>query len=486
MLNYDLLMHGDDALYSYLYRCIKNDIEQGGIPAGTRLPSKRRLAKQLNVSLVTVEGAYAQLIAEGYVRTKPRSGYFACDLTPARPSTARSRAATREVRPTPKAQQTWRFDFTQGALPSDQFPLATWAKCIRQALSYESADSLMHQGDAFGKHELRMQISANLQRTRGLNVDPECIVVGAGAQTLYNLLIQLLHRPSSVGIEDPGYPRLRHIYEANGIEVRPLQMDASGIRPQVLHDAQVSYIHIMPSHQFPTATLTPVNRRYEILAWANEMPGRYILEDDYDCELRLTGKPVPTLAGIDVNERVIYANTFSQTMGGALRVAYLVLPEHLAFRWHDELGFYSCTVPALDQLALARFMENGEYERHVNRTKTRCRAVRDALLDGLSTTLHDSGIAYQTRGLDDGPHFLLSIMPPIDPQLLKDTLNHAGLHVSLLADFAWLTTCASDKTSLVIRYPSIALEHARDAGCELAQAIHAAYKRHETCETPVY
>lgn len=440
MLTYDMSLHGEDPLYVHLCKRIRNDIEAGAIAPREKLPSKRALARNLDVAVITVEAAYAQLIAEGYLYTEPRRGYFACDLQranettvengslplpcdthadTARPAPAVSAAEARRAaaaRPwmrekdarksAPKAARP-RFDLTPNAVSAEAFPLSLLTKALRDTLALEPTETLLGPGDARGEERLRRAIAERLRRTRGFAVEPDCIVVGAGAQALYNLVVQLLGRPVCAAVENPGYDRPARIYEANGMAVERIPLDEHGIDVSALRASDAMLAHVTPTHQFPTGIAMPASRRYELLAWAAEAPGRYILEDDYDSEFRLAGKPLPALASIDEHERVIYVGTFSRTLGPAFRVAYLVLPRHLRDAFADKLGFYSCTVSTVDQIALARSMERGDLERFVNRTKTRCRAVRDALVEALEKTPATRRIAFEN--VDAGLHFVLRI-----------------------------------------------------------------------------
>lgn len=459
MLTYDMTAHRENPLYVHLYRCIKHDIESGVIAAHEKLPSKRALARNLGVGVITVETAYAQLIAEGYLYSECRRGYFACDVRPLPDSRDRPRTTTVDTReadprahptgmrtaPKPAGRaataQPWkrngnleapldgqrrshvRFDLTLGSTAEDAFPLSTWAKALRDTLSLEPRASLLASDDPRGTERLRHALCDHLRRTRNLIVDPECVVVGAGSQVLYNLIMQLLDHPQRVALEDPGYARLTHIYEANGAEVRHVGLDKGGMDVEALRASGAELAHVTPSHQFPTGVTMPASRRYELLAWARESPERYIIEDDYDCEFRLAGCPLPTLQSIDESERVIYANTFAKTLGPSFRIAYLVLPAHLAHAYREKLGFYSCTVPAIDQLALTRFMEQGDFERFVNRTKTRCRAVRDALIAALEKTPAAKRIAYEN--IDSGLHFVLRVDAKDDSCTQERRLNES-------------------------------------------------------------
>ncbi|MFR3273206.1 MAG: PLP-dependent aminotransferase family protein [Slackia sp.] len=222
--------------------------------------------------------------------------------------------------------------------------------------------------DCRGTKRLREAIAWHIRSVRGLETDPDCIVVGAGAQVLYNLIIQLLERPEAVALEDPGYGRLASIYEANGIRISPVPLDSKGISSEALRSSGADLAHITPSHQFPTGIVMPASRRYELLAWATEKPGRYIVEDDYDCEFRLAGKPIPFFRE-STGPNASSTRTPSRKRSSAFRIAYMVLPAHLARVYRERMGFYSCTVPAIDQMTLARFIEQGDLDRHINQKR---------------------------------------------------------------------------------------------------------------------
>lgn len=212
-----------------------------------------------------------------------------------------------------------------------------------------------------------------------MNVDPDNIVIGAGAQLLDTMLVQLLGADKVYAVEDPGYLRLTRIYQAMGCEVRHIPLDGEGVDLSALQKTGADVLHLMPSHQYPTGLVTSIARRYALLSWAAEQPDRYLIEDDFDCEFRLAGKPIPALASIDAAQSVIYTNTFSKSLSSALRLAYMVLPDELMERFRRNLGFYASSVSSVDQVALARLLESGDYERHVNRVRVRAREARDGL-----------------------------------------------------------------------------------------------------------
>lgn len=432
MLTYDMGNRGEESLYGHLYCCIKSDIECGVIVAGEKLPSKRALAKHLGVSLITVEGAYAQLIAEGYVHSEPRRGYFANELVrPAKVAAqvlAADSASVAVPRPAPA------IDLTGSAVAANLFPFGVWSRTLRDLLAHEPEAELLGGTPPAGSLRLRCALADHLRRFRGLDAQPERMVVAAGAQTLYTLLVQLLGRSCCFAVEDPGYPRLASIYQANGAQVRHVPLDDSGISVRALAESGANVAHLTPSHQFPTGFVTPVSRRYELLGWATEVPGRYLVEDDYDCEFRLAGRPIPTLQSIDAAQRVVYVNTFSRSLGPAFRVAYMVLPPHLAEKFHDELGFYSCTVSTMEQLALARFIENGDFERHLNRMRSHYRSVRDELLRELAKS--PLGASLRVEGADAGLHFVLGIGAEASEGAIAAEALRRGVAVMPLSRFS--------------------------------------------------
>lgn len=492
MLTYDLSQRGDESLYEYLYLCIRADIENGSIPAGRRLPSKRALAKHLGVSLITVEGAYSQLVAEGYVRAEARRGYYACDLEvapmrlgqrpdlpvpvghlaePDQPDYAKQLGGATHSIDAAAPQAPLIADFSTGSLPLDRFPFSSWAKTVREVLSRESEQSLLGDACAQGALALRTQLAEYLHSFRGMQVRPEQIVVAAGSQVLDNLIVQLLGRERGFAVETPGYSRLASIYRANDAKLAYVPLDDDGISMPYLRASGANVAHIMPSHQFPTGLVTSVARRYELLAWASEQPGRYIVEDDYDCEFRLSGRPIPALMSVDASSCVIYTNTFAKSLGSSFRIAYMVLPLSLVDAYQEKLGFYSSTVSATEQLALARFISTGEYERHVARTRSYYRSLNNELVDALRSCPVADRI--QTEATEAGLHFLMHVDAPGSTEALLQAARARGVILSPLSAF-----CAPDQAltsgldgTYVMNFAGLAPNQARPAAGAIAQAV---------------
>ena len=382
MLDYNLEQRGDSSLYEYVYQQIRDDIVAGRIAAGEHLPSKRAFASHLGISVITIENAYSQLLAEGYICSKPRRGYYACEL-PEAPVLASAEteldrdSTTSGLNAHDTGEQPEQF---ASLSPSALEAARLWQSALRATLTSEDEREIFSPAPAQGTARLRLAIAHHLRGTRGMNVNPDNIVIGAGAQLLDTMLVQLLGADKTYAVEDPGYLRLTRIYQAMGCKVRHIPLDGEGVNLGELLDAGADVLHLMPSHQYPTGLVTSIARRYALLSWAAEQPCRYLIEDDFDCEFRLAGKPIPALASIDAAQSVIYTNTFSKSLSSALRLAYMVLPDELMERFRRELGFYASSVSSVDQVALARLLESGDYERHVNRVRVRAREARDGLV----------------------------------------------------------------------------------------------------------
>ena len=446
MLTYDLEKRGSLARYDDLYRCIKEDILSGRLKAGEKLPSKRTLATHLNTAVVTVENAYAQLEAEGYLNAREKRGYFVnpVETGPVRENPAEAREKNRE-------QREWRLDLRGTGSGTEGFPFSVWARLMRRILTERGAE-LLQATPHNGVYPLRQAIARHLYQFRGISAAPEQIVVGAGTEYLYNLIVQLLGRDLLYGVEDPGYSKAARIYGLNGAGCIPLPMDSRGVRPQEVEERGVQILHISPNHQFPTGTVTPILRRQALLRWAEEQRG-YIIEDDYDSEFRFTGRPIPAMKSIDAAGRVIYMNTFSRSLAPSLRVSYMVLPPSLMEEYPRRLGFYSCTVPAMEQYTLASFLEEGYFESHVNRMRVFYRNRRDEVLAASG----QSPLSGRCRvlGEEAGLHFLLELETEREDSWLSREMEARGVRLSFLTDYQQRPGAAPLHT-LVVNYPGAA------------------------------
>ena len=433
MLTYSLKKQPGVPLYEALYRCIRADILDGTLRAGEKLPSQRALAAHLEVSKITVEGAYAQLLAEGFISSREKVGYFVEAV--AQP--ARLEPVSDE-RPVPDAGL---VDLTGGG--STNFPFSVWSRLQRQVM-LDYGERLLQPLPNQGLLSLRQAISRHLAAFRGMRVSPEHILIGAGTDFLYNLLIQLLGRDKCYAVEDPGYGKILKIYAAAGASCTLVGMDGAGPVPGELSAAQV--LHISPSHHFPTGQICPMQRRLELLSWASQGE-RWIIEDDYDSEFRFNARPMSTMYALDGGDRVIYMNTFSKTLAPSIRISYMVLPGELMRRFQELLGFYGCTVPSFEQYTLERFLSQGHFEKHINRMRRVYRSRRDRLVAMLKSSPIAGRISILEQ--DAGLHFLLRVDAP-----LADTRRweQAGILIYPLSHYYHSPAPKDAQRQLVVNY----------------------------------
>ncbi len=391
-------------IYEQIYLAIRHDIEDGRIPCGEKLPSTRMLSANLNVSRFTVELAYEQLVSEGYVQARAGSGFFVCDLSDVFSGLMQTAAEqqTEHAAQEPVTAPV-RIDFSPFAVDARHFPYDRWKRCCREVL--EQPEGLLCASEAGGDRRLREAVATYLYRARGVSCEPEQIVVGAGSEYLLLLCMQLLGAGRAVVMEDPTYMQAYEVLVHAGCPVYAGETDAYGLQRDTLERTSAEVIYIMPSHQFPMGTVMPLGRRQELLDWAAGASGRYILEDDHDSEFRYVGRPIPSLQSRDTADCVIYFGTFSKSISPALRMSYMVLPKHLCRRFHESYGFYSSTVSTQQQLSVCRFMENGDFERHLNRMRRIYKAKHDFLLHELKQRPWVAHIGGENAGL----HLLVTV-----------------------------------------------------------------------------
>lgn len=458
MRAYDFSKRGKISLYEYLYECLKKDILEGRIAAGEKLPSKREMALLHDISVKTVENAYGQLIAEGYLEAMEKRGYFAAKVShenyhihrgekerneksACRSETQAEKNCGLESRGRKSRKQEAGegssaplpcfADFTSSNTTTcAKFPLSRWNRVMRETLS--SQDVLLLQTAPFqGVEKLRREIAAYLSRNRGMEVDPECILVGAGTEYLYGRLLRLLQK-DRYAVEDPGYRKIARIYRDSGAECCYIPVDESGICTEKLRESGAEVVHVSPGYHFPLGTVMPIARRQELLAWASEAPGRYIVEDDYDCEFRYSGRPIPSIQSMDRQQRVIYLNTFNKTLSPALRVGYMVLPEPLMARYEQSMNYYSNTVSSFEQFALAEFMEKGYFERHISRMRKYYREYRERI----RLILKESGLPISKTGGDEaGTRILVELATTLSDAQIKQEAAKAGIKLECLSEF---------------------------------------------------
>ena len=341
-------------VYLQLYGQIRDDILSGVYAYNSKLPSKRSLAEETGVSTVTVEHAYALLCDEGYAEGRPRSGYVVIF----RKSDGFAAAARSEHTPHPAPSS---------AHAHPDFPLSVLSKTMRRVLT-EHGDLLLEKSPSLGCWELREAIRRYLARNRGISVDTEQIVIGSGSEYLYGLIVELLGRNKIFAIESPSYKKIEQVYRATEIRYELLPLRRTGIDSKALSETSADILHTTPYRSYPSGVTATASKRHEYIRWADRGE-RYIIEDDFESEFSVSTKPTETLFALSDKDNVIYLNTFSKTISPSLRIGYMVLPKHLVKTYEEKLGFYSCTVPTFMQYVLTELIDNGDFERHINRVR---------------------------------------------------------------------------------------------------------------------
>lgn len=431
-------------MYEQLYTAIAGAIRGGALLHGEKLPSKRALCDQLGVSRATVETAYELLTAEGYVESRPRSGFYVSDyqLLPAREGQPAEIAAGSSPvcsvtqnspanagltdRGVPSPQQPAESPFSTSAVDVSAFPYTSWAKLYKEVV-YNSPE-LLQRGEPRGEPALRQALSRLLSAYRGVRCTPEQIVVGAGIETLLEQLITLFGPDTVYGVEDPGYPAIRRSLESRGRSIRFVPLDGAGMDAEALAASGASVAYLTPSHQFPLGVTMPATRRSRLLRWAAEGE-RWIIEDDYDSEFRYGVRPIPSMQGMDRADRVIYVGTFSRSLAPAIRLAYMVLPPALLARWQRTFGRQQPTVSRYEQNVMARFLEDGYYGRYIRRVGNLYAHRRQTLLRELEKV---PGLG--VSGADGGIHFLLTCLRRTESELVSRAAA-AGIGLRGLSEF---------------------------------------------------
>ncbi len=354
--------------YLQLYQQLRTDIINGVYPHGTKLPSKRILAKECGVSVITTEHSYSILCDEGYIEARERSGYFVIYRENDFLSVGES------FPPAPAHVGTHHNVDTE-------FPFTVLAKTMRKILLDYGNDILIKSPNQ-GCPELQQALSSYLARSNGIGVKPEQIIIGSGAEYLYNLIVQLLGKHRVFALEDPCYDKIQKVYRACGIQYDMLKLGHDGIRTSALEHTTASVLHVTPFHSFPSNVTASASKKTEYIQWAQKRGG-ILIEDNYDSELTISRKAEDPIYSLAPEGTVIYLNTFSKTIAPSIRVGYMVLPENLVAKFQQKLGFYSCTVPIFEQYVLAELINNGDFERHINRIRrTRRKAKEESAHSG--------------------------------------------------------------------------------------------------------
>ena len=448
-MHYHIDKTAAQSAYLQLYHQLRRDIVSGVYPLGTKLPSKRLIAGETGVSVITVEHALAILCDEGYLESRERSGFFVS-------------FAAADCFPVSEMENDRRALSLHGT--EDEFPFPSLAKTMRRVLS-EYGESILVKSPNNGCAGLRGAIAAYLSRSRGISVQPGQIVIGSGAEYLYGLIVQLLGRERVFALEDPSYDKIRRVYQAQGVRCEMLRLGSDGIRSDELSRATATVLHVTPFHSFPSLVTASAGKRREYLCWAEERGG-YIVEDDFDSEFSVSSKSEDTLFSLEPNRSVIYMNTFSKTIAPSIRISYMVLPHRLLAAFREKLGFYASTVSGFEQYTLARFMAEGYYEKHLNRMRKRYHQKRDAVI----ACIRGGPLAERARITEEdaGLHFLMTLDTTLPDGVLRRRAAQRGVRLAMLSEY-YNDPDDAPPHVLVVNYSGIDIEKLPRALTRLAE-----------------
>lgn len=415
-------------LYLQLYEQLKADIIHGELPSEGKLPSIRELAKALAISKTTVEKAYEQLEMEGYIRAEEKVGYFVCILSNA----AWHQPYKMEITPSFAAKEKIKYDFSNDYIDSQSFDFGLWRKYVNQSLQ-EDQGYFFDYGDPQGAYELRAQLAHYLRQSRRVACEPEQVIIGAGTQVLLNLLCGLVKkRYDKIGFEEPGFRYGRYVFQDQRFNIVPIPLEADGLSVTELKKSQVDMVYVSPSNQYPTGAVMSIQKRLELLEWIAQRDG-LIIEDDYDSELRYFGRPIPSLQGLDSSGSVIYLGSFSKILLPALRISYLVLPPKLLAVLAEKISFYNQTASLIEQLTLARFMADGQLDKHIRKTRKIYAKKNQLLLDRLQEKM---GEKIRILGKETGLHILLEVKSSKNAETLVAEAQEVGIAMTPLESYA--------------------------------------------------
>lgn len=454
-----MLFHSSDTgtpKYLQLYEKIINDIQSGHFTAGEKLPSIRQMARELSLSRTTIENAYNQLVMEGYILNKPQSGYYVAALEDTiRSSKSPVREELLEMRPT-----------TKGYYDPSLFEIKVWKRYLNKALN-EYEEALYLPGNTTGEDLLKEQIGNYIYKYRGVICQRSQIIIGSGVQSLLQLLCHLLRGMGyeRIAFEDPGFIDPHHIFSNYGFDVNHISVHKHGMDIEELKDKKVGLAYVSPSHQFPTGAVMPIANRLKLINWAQKEKA-LIIEDDYDSELTYKGQPVPSLQSFDKGNGVIYLGSFSTLFLPALRISYMILPYYLVERFKTMINLYNPTVSKVEQLALALYMKDGEFEKHTRRV----RKIFNKKNEVLTQFVHDYMRAY-IKGINAscGVYMMIECLEHVSIKELVRYGRKEGIPIHALTEFA--TQEKELSNTLILKYRNIPVNKLEDVVKRLVRIL---------------
>ncbi|MBL6008989.1 GntR family transcriptional regulator [Bacillus halotolerans] len=456
-----------DYIYQQIYQKLKNEILSRNLLPHSKVPSKRELAEKLKVSVNSVNSAYQQLLAEGYLYAEERKGFFVEQLDTFSSEEQPSSSLPEDLKEVHIDQSDW-ISFSHMSADTDHFPMKSWFRCEQKAAarSYRTLGDMSHPQ---GIYEVRAAITRLISLTRGVKCRPEQIVIGAGTQVLMQLLTELLPQDAVYAMEEPGYRRMYQLLQHAGKQVKTIMLDEKGISISEIIRKKPDVLITTPSHQFPAGTIMPVSRRIQLLNWAAEQPSRYIIEDDYDSEFKYDVDSIPALQSLDRFQNIIYMGTFSKSLLPGLRVSYMVLPPKL-LRVYKKRGYDLQTCSSLTQLALQEFIESGEYQKHIKKMKQHYKEKRERLISALES---EFGGEITVKGANAGLHFVTEFYTCRTEQ---EILAHAAaqqLEIFGMSRFRLKESRPQpDKPALIIGFARLREEDIQEGVQRLRRAVY--------------
>lgn len=420
-------MREKNPLYIEIYQDIKQKIEHGHYSEGEKLSSIRNLSDVYGVSRNTIIKALQELELEGFIKAVEKSGFYVLDTEYLYPKKMKTERRQRRCCPN---RRDYKLDCSHNAIAYQKLPISTMQKLYREVLAQGDYNFVYHSHPQ-GKQELRYAISRHLKQSRDMEVDENCIIVSAGMEYLYQIILQLIEKNSIFGIETPGYDVLPSMLEMNGFAYIEVPVDESGLKVEVLHHTNVNIQVVTPSHQFPTGCVMNIARRKKLIEWAKETDSRYLIEDDYDGEFKYSGKPTSTLFSMDEYSRTVYMGSFSKTIAPAMRISYMVLPNSLMRVYNRKLPFMSCPVSSIQQEFLARFLKENYYQRHINRMKYYYKKIHQTLKKELMKYEVVECISTTEIGL----HITVSLCVSEDEETIVKRMREQGILISGMKNF---------------------------------------------------
>lgn len=447
-------------IYQQIYKEIKDRILDGVLQPNEKLPSKRKLASQLGVSVNSVTNAYEQLLAEGYIYTMERKGYYVERITPfVTEDKSRLYDLPTDLKEAEVTKEGW-LSLSHMTSDVSSFPFTEWLKCQDRAIK-NHLDELSEIPHPQGPYLVRKTIANLIESSRGIICEPEQIVIGAGTQSLISNLMNIPRANNAVAIEDPGYSRFYRMLKNMGMDVHPIPLDEDGIDIHKVESSKSDIVFVTPSHQFPTGKIMPISRRIELLNWAVKSDHRYIIEDDYDSEFKYKTDNIPSLQSLDRNRRVIYTGTFSKTMLPGLRISYMVLPPDLLRLYR---GLYSDLIQGSNTLSLYTlhyFIESGDYARHIKKMNHLYESKRTVLINHLLQRFGNQVVVEDTSA---GLHFLVRFHTDKRYQTIEQQARWEKLEIYTMKRFM-LSKTATKKgcIELILGFANITEENIPEA-----------------------